>query len=86
MPDYSRPHFSDSFLGAFGNERTGSLESELPPADQSGPIATQTSPNPLLKIVLIVVVAAVVYFLLKKLTEAHARALLEEKDVPSLPG
>lgn len=70
MPDYSRPFFADPFLGAFGDERTGSLASELPPADQHGPLeAAVPEQNQLLKILVIIVVAAAVYYLLKEMTK-----------------
>ncbi len=71
MPDYSRPHFADPFLGAFGNERSGTLESDLPAATD-GTVAAAPPQNLLLRIVAILVVAAIVYFVLKKLTEKKA--------------
>jgi hypothetical protein len=68
MPDYSRPHFADPFLGAFGNERSGALESDLPAATD-GTVVAAPPQNLLLRVIAILVVAAVVYFLLKKLSE-----------------
>lgn len=78
MPDYSRPHFADPFLGDFGSERIGTLASDLPPATDGEIIDHTPSPNALImRIIAIVVVAAVVYFILKKLSEKNA-------DVPKL--
>lgn len=79
MPDYSRPHFADPFLGDFGSERVGTLESDLPPASDGTVADPAAHPGALiLRIISIIIVAAIVYFILKKLSEKNG------SDVPNL--
>ncbi len=76
MPDYSRPHFADPFLGEFGNERSGQLASDLPPADEQTAVIVPPQ-NQLMRIIAIILVAAVVYFILKKLTAGKEAPKIE---------